>query len=83
VEREDGAGPGVSPAQPISHLQGLQAARQAIAEGSASSQHILQLEEKTGIGLHGINLHHLPSSKVLACMFLHLTFPDYKVALKN
>jgi len=32
----------------------------------ASSQPILPLEEKTGIGLYGINLHCLPSSKLLA-----------------
>jgi hypothetical protein len=39
------------------------------------------LQERSGIGLRGIDLHRLPKATCLARMFLHLTFADYTLEL--
>ena len=45
-----------------------------VVEGSDP---MLPSQERSRIGLCGINLHHLPKDMCLALMFLHLTFPGY------
>ena len=41
------------------------------------------LEERTGIGLHGMDLHHLPKETIFAWMLLHDMFPDYRQKLEK
>jgi len=41
------------------------------------------LEERAGIGLHGMDLHHLPKDTIFAQMLLHIMFPDYRQKLEK
>ena len=36
-----------------------------------------------GIGLHGMDLHHLPKDTIFAWMLLHIMFPDYRQKLEK
>ena len=41
------------------------------------------LEEITGIGLHGMDLHHLPQDTMLTQTLLNIMFPDVKQKLEK
>ena len=41
------------------------------------------LEERIGIGLHGMDLHHLPKDTIFGWMLLHIMFPDYRQKLEK
>ena len=49
--------------------------------GAVSSREAL--EKRTGIVLHGMDLHHLPKDTIFAWMLLHVMFPDYRQKLEK